>query len=163
MKSYIVFGMLAVLLVSALVLSGCKGREPEPEPQAGQEVKQKAKAEENPEAEKAALEAAESWLQLMDAGKYTQTWEDAAEYVKALVNREKWLNDLQGVRKPLGKIVSRVLKSTHYTTSAPGAPDGQYVIIQYNTSFENKKSAVETITPMLEKDGKWKVSGYYIR
>jgi hypothetical protein len=167
MKSYIVVVMLAVLLLSVVVLSGCKGREPEPEPQANHEgrkdVKQQAKAEENPEAEKAALEAAESWLKLMDAGKYTQTWEEAAEYVKALVNREKWQNDLQGVRKPLGKIVSRDLKSTHYTTSAPGAPDGQYVIIQYNTSFENKKSAVETITPMLEKDGKWKVSGYYIR
>jgi hypothetical protein len=70
---------------------------------------------------------------------------------------------MQGARQPLGKLVSREFKSTHYTTSAPGAPDGQYVIIQYNTSFENKKSAVETVTPMLEQDGKWRVSGYYIK
>jgi ribosomal protein S17E len=37
------------------------------------------------------------------------------------------------------------------------------VIIQYDSSFENKKSAVETVTPMLDKDGKWRVSGYYIK
>ncbi|MGH7422575.1 MAG: DUF4019 domain-containing protein [Candidatus Methylomirabilales bacterium] len=45
----------------------------------------------------------------------------------------------------------------------PGAPDGHYVVIQYETSFEKKASAFETITPMREKDGKWRVAGYYIR
>jgi len=42
-------------------------------------------------------------------------------------------------------------------------PDGDYVIIQFDTSFENKKSAIETVTPMLDKDGVWRVSGYYIK
>ncbi|HWN92533.1 MAG TPA: DUF4019 domain-containing protein, partial [Verrucomicrobiae bacterium] len=45
----------------------------------------------------------------------------------------------------------------------PGAPDGEYVVIQYETAFENKASAVETITPMLDKDGSWRISGYYIK
>ena len=46
---------------------------------------------------------------------------------------------------------------------APGAPDGEYVVIQYEASFENKASAVETITPMLDKDGQWRVSGYFMK
>lgn len=163
MRIYIAGAMLAVLLVSAVVLSGCKSEEPEPEPEVKPEVKQEAKAEANPEAEKAALEVAGAWLQLIDGGKYSESWDEFAEYVKALVNREQWQKTFQGVRQPLGKLVSRELKSTSYTTSAPGAPDGQYVIIQYETSFENKKSAIETVTPMLDKDGKWKVSGYYIK
>ena len=50
-----------------------------------------------------------------------------------------------------------------YQTSLPGAPDGQYVVIQFKTSFENKRSAVETVTPMFGKDQRWRVSGYYIR
>ncbi|MEJ2473814.1 MAG: DUF4019 domain-containing protein [Desulfobacterales bacterium] len=29
--------------------------------------------------------------------------------------------------------------------------------------LENKTAAVETITPMLDKDGQWRVSGYYIK
>jgi hypothetical protein len=60
-------------------------------------------------------------------------------------------------------LISRKLKSKKYTTSLPGAPDGKYVVIQYETSFEHKKSAIETVTPMLDKDGKWRVSGYYIK
>jgi hypothetical protein len=66
-------------------------------------------------------------------------------------------------RKPLGQLITRTLKSKTYATSLPGAPDGEYVVIQYATTFENKKSAIETITPMLDEDGKWRVSGYYIK
>ena len=40
---------------------------------------------------------------------------------------------------------------------------GEYVVIQFETSFENKKAAVETVTPMMDKDGIWRVSGYYIK
>jgi hypothetical protein len=67
------------------------------------------------------------------------------------------------VREPLGKVISRKLQSAQFTKSLPGAPDGQYVVIRYDTSFSNKQSAVETITPMLDKDGQWRVSGYFIK
>ncbi len=40
--------------------------------------------------------------------------------------------------------------------------DGQYVVV-YESSFEHKKSAIEAVTPSLDKDGQWKVSGYFIR
>ena len=30
-------------------------------------------------------------------------------------------------------------------------------------SFENKKAGLETIKPMLDKDKKWRVSGYFIK
>jgi hypothetical protein len=55
------------------------------------------------------------------------------------------------------------VKSKEYATSLPGAPDGEYVVIQFETSFENKNDAVETVTPMKDEDGKWRVSGYFIR
>jgi len=138
-------------LLTVLVLSGCKGREPTQEPQS------------NPEAEKAAIESAQAWLALVDNEKLVESWQETAEFFKAAVSKEDWQKSLQVFRKPLGKMVSRKLKFKRYTTSAPGAPDGQYVIIQFETSFENKKSAIETITPMLDKDGKWRVSGYFIK
>lgn len=37
------------------------------------------------------------------------------------------------------------------------------VVIQYDTDFEHKSGAVETVVPNLEKDGKWRVSGYFIK
>ena len=31
------------------------------------------------------------------------------------------------------------------------------------SSFKNKRAAVETVTSMLDKDGKWRVTGYFIK
>jgi hypothetical protein len=114
-------------------------------------------------AEKKAVSASRDWLALVDGEKYAESWERTAGYFKNAVAKEQWEQSLQGARKPLGKVIRRKLKSKQYTKSLPGAPDGEYVVIQYETSFENKGSAIETITPMLDQDGKWRVSGYYIR
>ena len=115
------------------------------------------------EKEKTALAAAQKWLSLVDAGRYGQSWEQAAGYFRNAVTQENWQQSLRAVRGPLGKLISREVKSRMYKTSLPGAPDGEYVVVQFETSFENKKSAMETVTPMLEKDGAWRVSGYYIK
>jgi hypothetical protein len=34
--------------------------------------------------------------------------------------------------------------------------------MQFQASFANKKSAVETVTFMLEKDGQWRAAEYFI-
>jgi hypothetical protein len=120
-------------------------------------------AAQNIEKEKAAVVSAEKWLGMVDTGKYAESWQEAAEFFRTAVKQEQWKQSLQGVRKPLGKLVTRKLKTRTYTTSLPGAPDGEYVVIEFETSFENKRSAIETVTPMMDKDGKWRVSGYYIK
>ena len=106
---------------------------------------------------------AEAWLALVDQGHYAESWDEASKLFKGAVAREKWAETARGVRGPLGKLVSRKRTSATYAESLPGAPDGKYVVIQYATSFENKKSAVETVTPMLDPDGAWRVSGYYVK
>ncbi|MGC2210419.1 MAG: DUF4019 domain-containing protein [Candidatus Korobacteraceae bacterium] len=113
--------------------------------------------------EKAATEAANRWLALVDSGDYAASWETAAPMFKQSIAQDQWVKMVKDKRAPMGKLVSRTLKSAVYTTSLPGAPDGQYVVIVYESSFEHKKSAIETVTPSLGKDGQWKVSGYFIR
>lgn len=112
---------------------------------------------------KAAIDSAYIWLEFVDDAAYDQSWEQAAAYFKNAVTKEQLIQSFDAVRRPLGKVISRRIKSKIYTKQAPGAPDGQYVIIQFETSFENKKSAIETVTPMLDKDDSWRVSGYYIK
>jgi hypothetical protein len=119
--------------------------------------------ESNSEAEKLAIASAQSWLEIVDAEKYAESWEEAAELFKSAISEVNWEESIKVVRRPLGKVISRKLDSQEYMTSLPGAPDGEYVVIQYKTKFENKKAAIETITPMLDNDGKWRVSGYYIK
>ena len=113
--------------------------------------------------EKAAQAAAEAWLALVDAGKYDASWDEAAKLFRGAVDKATWQRQVGGVRGPIGALVSRKLSSATYTKSAPGAPDGEYVILQFATSFGNKQSAVETVTPMMDADGKWRVSGYFIK
>ena len=113
--------------------------------------------------EKAAVDASKAWLALVDGGKYADSWAQSASIFQSSITKADWEKSLGAVRKPLGKVLSRKLSSKKYTTTLPGAPDGEYVVIQYETSFEKKASAIETITPMLDKDGKWRVSGYYIK
>jgi len=111
----------------------------------------------------AAVAAAEKWLATVDAGNYAASWSDAAEYFRNAVKPEQWEQAMQSARKPFGKLLSRKMQTKAYKTSLPGAPDGEYVVIQFATSFENKKAGVETGTPMMDKDGTWRVSGYYIK
>jgi hypothetical protein len=113
--------------------------------------------------EKTAIEATEAWLSLVDEGWYLRSWSEGATYFKNAVSQGQWMQSMAAFRKPLGKTLSRKLTSARYTTTLPGAPDGEYVVIQYQASFENKLSAIETVTPMLDEDGSWKVSGYYIK
>ncbi len=67
------------------------------------------------------------------------------------------------MRKPLGQILARTPMGAKRVHELPGAPDGDYVVIQFRTSFSNKKSVVETVTPMKDGARGWRVSGYYIR
>jgi hypothetical protein len=117
----------------------------------------------DPEKEKAATASAGKWLALVDEGKYAESWAEASEHFQLNIRQDQWEQALQGVRKPLGRQVSRSVAGASYKTALPGAPDGEYVVIQFNTSFEHKNSAVETVTPKREKDGTWKVSGYFIK
>lgn len=114
-------------------------------------------------AKEAAVIISTAWLALVDTGKYGESWDQAAQPIKDIMTKEQWQSSLKAVRAPFGEVMSRKLWSMEYTTSLPGAPDGEYVVIQYRTSFQHKKSAIETVTPMLDKDGRWRVSGYYIK
>ena len=114
-------------------------------------------------AEKAATSAAQTWLAAIDHGDYAQSWQNAAAFFQNAVTGEQWKTSMETFRKPLGDLVSRKLKSANATAELPGAPAGQYVVMQFETSFTNKKSAIETVTFMQEKDGQWKSCGYFIK
>ena len=111
------------------------------------------------QAEKAAL----SWLSLVDDGKYPESWDEAALLFKSRVSKPDWQVQVKAAREPMGKLIGRKVKTRTYAKSLPGAPDGEYVVIQFETEFEGKAAALETITPQRDKDGEWRVSGYFIR
>lgn len=107
--------------------------------------------------------AATAWLAQLDAGQYPASWTSSASAFRAAVSQDQWQQAAQQVRTPLGAVTTRTVKSAQFARTLPNAPEGEYVVIQYDTTFANKAGAVETVTPMREKDGSWKVSGYFVR
>jgi Protein of unknown function (DUF4019) len=108
-------------------------------------------------------EVARAWLALVDAGRARESWEAAASLFRGAVTVAQWEARMAGFRPPLGAVVSRARKTERLATQLPGAPDGEYAVLEFATSFANKRSAVETVTPMRDADGQWHVSGYFIR
>jgi len=111
----------------------------------------------------AAIAAAQKWLAVIDAGNYPESWREAAPVFQDRVTETAWENSLNTFRKPLGALVSRQLQSSQTMTEMPGAPAGHYVVMQFESAFAENKSAIETVTFDLEKDGQWRSSGYYIK
>ena len=107
--------------------------------------------------------AAQAWLDLADRGEYAQSWAEAASQFRTSVTQEAWVQSITAARSPLGAVLSRTLRAAQSATTMPGAPDGEYVVLEFETTFEHKQSAVETITPMHDTDGAWRVAGYYIK
>lgn len=110
-----------------------------------------------------AIAAARAWLKLVDNGNYAKAWQEAGSLMKSQISQQALQKQVGNVRKPLGSVVSRAVGASKTLTTLPGGPDGKYVVIQFDTKFQHKAEAVETVTPMLDKDGKWRVSGYYIK
>jgi hypothetical protein len=111
----------------------------------------------------AAQTAASSWLGLLDRGQSGESWDSAASVFRGAVARPAWTTAVRTARSPFEPLGARTLMSASFQTKLPSAPPGEYVVLQYRTKARGGRTVVETITPMKEPDGRWRVSGYYIR
>jgi hypothetical protein len=115
------------------------------------------------EAIEEAKTSARAWLILLDKQDFDQSWKTAGELLRAAVAQKEWTAKLSVTMGPLGPVASRGVKSAEYAITMPGAPDGEYVVLKFDTAFEKKQAAVETMVLRKEPDGLWRVSGYFIR
>jgi len=110
-----------------------------------------------------AQQAADSWLALVDQARYNESYDQASQSFKVAVGREEWTQKATAARREAGKLLSRKVTRETEMKNPPHAAPGDYVFIVYRSSFANLKSALETVVPVHEKDGKWRVSNYTIR
>lgn len=110
-----------------------------------------------------ALKSCDNIVRTLDRGDYISSYiNSSAAFKKALVSSDKWSDTLTNIRNPLGKTLSREILSSNAVDKIPGAVDADYVIVQYKTSFENKKESVETVV-VIKEGNDWKLAGYFIR
>lgn len=112
--------------------------------------------------DKATTAFAQSWAKLLDEQRWAESWKGAGAVFQSQINEEGWAAKVQPLRQRLGAVTSRSVKGVQSAKTLPGAPDGDYKIIQFATAFANKADAVETVI-LAREGGDWKVEGYFIR
>ena len=117
----------------------------------------------NKKSEKKAVKATEAWLTYIDNYQYSESWKNAGEYFKNSIQEGRWFSAMKASREPLGKLIYRKLKSAKYLSYVDGAQDGHYFVVQFDVSYENKKTAIEIITSQKEESGAWRVIEYSIK
>lgn len=110
----------------------------------------------------AAQTAANDWLTVVDAEKYSESWKAAAPFLQQHVSQTAWVKKLDTMRKPIDPLVERSLQTTQYREQFPGLPAGQYVAFVWETYFGTKKPMLESV--IMSFDGtNWKAVGYAVQ
>jgi len=105
---------------------------------------------------------AEAWVKLLDGQRWAESWKSSGALFRSQLTEAGWVSTIQPLRGQLGSVSSRALVSVTSTHALPGAPDGDYRIVQFATVFARKPDAIETV--VLAREGSaWAVDGYFIR
>jgi hypothetical protein len=105
---------------------------------------------------------AQAWMSLVDNQKYAESWAESSSMFRSRVPQQRWIDEAKRVREPLGSLNSRRLLTVRFAKTLPGAPDGDYAVLQFRSSFTHKAAAIETITLVLD-DGQLRAVGYFIK
>lgn len=112
--------------------------------------------------EAAAEAAAEQWIALVDIAEYAESWAEASPAFQTGISADDWEQAADQVRSQLGKLQDRTLMDSQYRTSLPNAPEGEYVILQYQSSFERLPQAMEMVVMTMTEREQWRAAGYQV-
>jgi hypothetical protein len=112
--------------------------------------------------ELAAQRQALGFVAYLDQGRFADSYAYTGMLIRTQLDRDAFSTQIQKTRVGTGALQSRELIDASYSTTVPGAPEGQYVILHYHAGFANRQDAVETVTLAFAK-GYWRVAGYYIK
>jgi hypothetical protein len=112
--------------------------------------------------EQAAERQALGFLGYLDNGRFADSYAYTGMLIRSQLDREVFASQVEKARTGTGALQARELIDAGYSTTVPGAPEGQYVVLHYRSSFANRPDTVETLTLAMAK-GYWRVDGWYIK
>ncbi len=101
--------------------------------------------------------ASAGWLTLLDQKNWGVAWDGASQQFRSAVPIGAWMDGVPKLRAPFGAFIERSPTTTVYN------PDNGFVTSSFASKFANKADLVETVTTILDADGKWRVTGYSTR
>jgi DNA-binding CsgD family transcriptional regulator len=103
------------------------------------------------------LKAANGWLALVDDYRWTEAYNATGKSFRELNTLQKWTEVGGKVQPQLGKVLTR----NHLSTEFVPAPPYGYRMLKFKSNFQRKPDTAETLT-LVQEDGKWKVTGYWL-
>lgn len=113
--------------------------------------------------ERAAREAAESWLQLVDSGRYSDSWVEASGLLRERFSKEAWekrLNQFAKEARELTPIKSRKLSTLESVRSLPSHHDREGVELSYRGTLEKPGTVLQRLELVFDTDEGWRVANY---
>lgn len=115
------------------------------------------------EAIKKALERQEKWIEYIDDGRYSRSWNRASSTFQSFYTKEQWIANIISVYVPLGKREYKALDTAYYTTAITGYPPNRdYVHILHKSKFENRADTLLETTIMIKERRRWKTAVYSV-
>lgn len=85
------------------------------------------------------------FLQMLDNGLLDSAWQEMSSLFQILSDQADWKLRQQVLRTAYGTLFSRELKNVSYRATFSQSPDGQYVVILFQSSYQNKAESRETV------------------
>jgi len=104
-----------------------------------------------------------SFLELVDQGRYDDAWLSTSTLFQNLNNQDQWQSRQQAIRAGYGALSSRQIHLISYRQTYSLSPDGQYVVVQFESSYTNKADTIETVVLDCRTAPECSIRAYIIR
>jgi len=101
--------------------------------------------------------AARRFLELVDRGRWEESWRATGTEFRRLNTAAAWTRASERVRVPLGPVTGRAFLSHE----AVPAPPAGVEVVKFRTGFANRTDVTETVA-LVEEGGEWRVVGVYV-
>jgi hypothetical protein len=110
-----------------------------------------------------AWHAAQTWLALIDAREYQESWNEASRSFQGAVTARAWAQQAAALRQQSGDPISRELVDTHPVTDPPDLPPGEYLRIRYECECSAAGVVRESLMLVREAGRGWRVARYVVQ
>lgn len=109
-----------------------------------------------------AIHQAEQFISLVDNQDYQAAYNSASDIFKISTLEQGWIVERGRSDELLGHVLDRQLISVKARDSYPGLPDGDYLLVYFETRTERKAKAAEVLLLTKESD-RWAVCSYRLK
>ncbi len=110
----------------------------------------------------AALTKAERFVGILDSRNYDRAYLQTSDLLKLRTPQTEWIRQQEIAFQLLGDVRERQLSTVKARAVYPGLPDGNYLIVCFETRTAHKVKAIEVVL-LKEEETDWQVCNYSIR